>query len=74
MSKISDIQEHSTLNPLSSQENPIPDASSLMILNLNFPFNQFMNNTSEVYADDLKISSLYIYDWLDSNNDTKTSF
>ena len=44
-----------------------------MILNLIFPFNQFMNNTSEVYADDLKISSLYIYDWLDNNNDTKTS-
>ncbi|MDE0831618.1 MAG: S8 family serine peptidase, partial [Nitrosopumilus sp.] len=71
--KLSDIQKHSTLNPLSSQENPIPDSSSLMILNLNFPFNQFMNNTSEVYADDLKISSLYIYDWLDNNNDTKTS-
>ena len=32
-----------------------------------------MNSTSEVYADDLKISSLYIYDWLDSNNDTKTT-
>ena len=71
--KLSDIQENSTLNHLSSEENPIPDASSLMILNLIFPFNQFMNNTSEVYADDLKISSLYIYDWLDNNNDTKTS-
>ncbi len=71
--KLSDIQENSTLNHLSSEENTIPDASSLMILNLIFPFNQFMNNTSEVYADDLKISSLYIYDWLDNNNDTKTS-
>jgi hypothetical protein len=71
--KLSDIQENSTLNHLSSEENPIPDASSLMILNLIFPFNQFMNNTSEVYADDLKISSLYIYDWLDNNNDTKTT-
>ena len=71
--KLSDIQENSTLNHISSEENPIPDASSLMILNLIFPFNQFMNNTSEVYADDLKISSLYIYDWLDNNNDTKTT-
>ena len=71
--ELSDIQEHSTLNSISNQENPIPDTSSLMILNLNFPFNQFMNNTSEVYADDLKISSLYIYDWLDKNNDTKTT-
>ena len=30
-----------------------------------------MNKTSDVYADDFKISSLYIYDWLDNNNDTK---
>ena len=30
-----------------------------------------MNDTADVYADDLKISSLYLYDWLDNNNDTK---
>ena len=71
--KLSDVKDHSTLNDIFSGENPIPDNSSLMILNLNFPFNQFMNDTSEVYADDLKISSLYIYDWLDKNNDTKTT-
>ena len=71
--KLSDIQEHITLDDSSSEENSIPDTSSLMILNLNFPFNQFMNDTSEIYADDLKISSLYIYDWLDNNNDTKTT-
>ena len=71
--KLSDIQKNSTLGDSSSEENTIPDTSSLMILNLNFPFNQFMNNTSEVYADDLKISSLYIYDWLDNNNDTITT-
>jgi len=52
-------------------ENPIPDESSLMILNVNFPFNQFMNSTSDIYADELKISSLYLYDWIDNNNDTK---
>jgi hypothetical protein len=40
-------------------------------LNLNFPFDNFMNNTSDVYADDLKISSLYLYDWSDVNDDTK---
>ena len=53
------------------KKKPIPDESSLMILNLNFPFIDFMNSTSNVYADDIKISSLYIYDWLDNNNDTK---
>ena len=44
-----------------------------MILNLNFPFNQFMNSTADVYADDLKISSLYLYDWIDKNNNTKVT-
>jgi hypothetical protein len=30
-----------------------------------------MNKTEQVYANDLKISSLYLYDWIDKNNDTK---
>jgi len=30
-----------------------------------------MNSTSNVYADEIKISSLYLYDWVDSNNNTK---
>ena len=42
-----------------------------MILNVNFQFDDFMNNTADVYADDLKIASLYLYDWIDNNNDTK---
>ena len=49
----------------------IPVESSLMILHMNFKFDDFMNATSDIYADDLKISSLYLYDWLDNNNDTK---
>ena len=53
------------------EDDPIPDESSLMILNANFRFDDFMNNTSDVYADDLKIASLYLYDWIDNNNDTK---
>ncbi|MDC0885668.1 S8 family serine peptidase [Nitrosopumilus sp.] len=69
--KLSDVDDHSSLNDIFSKESPIPDESSLMILNLNFPFNQFMNNTSDVYADELKISSLYLYDWTDDNDDTK---
>ena len=44
---------------------------NLMVLNVNFPFDQFMNNTADVYADDLKISSLYLYDWLDNNDDSE---
>ena len=69
--KLSDIKHHSTLDEFFDDKDPIPDDSSLMILNVNFPFDSFMNNTSDIYADDLKISSLYIYDWLDNNNDTE---
>ena len=71
--KLSDIKHHSTLKEFFDEPDPIPDDSSLMILNVNFPFDTFMNDTSDVYADDLKISSLYVYDWLDSDNDTKVT-
>ena len=47
--------------------------SSLLILNLHFPFNTMMNQTSTNYADDLKISSLYVYDWKDKNTDDEIS-
>ena len=69
--KLSDVKNHDTVGDFFDEQNPIPDESSLLILNVNFPFSDFMNGTSDVYADDLKISSLYLYDWLDSNNDTK---
>jgi subtilisin family serine protease len=49
----------------------IPEDSSLMVLNVNFPFEQFMNKTNPIYADDLKISSLYLYDWKDKDNDSE---
>ena len=69
--KLSDVRDNDELGDFFDSKNPIPDDSSLMILNLNFPFNQFMNSTAEIYADDLKISSLYVYDWIDKNNNTK---
>ena len=69
--KLSDVQTNNTLNDFFDVDDPIPDDTSLMILNLNFPFHEFMNSTSEVYADDLKISSLYLYDWIDKNNNTE---
>ncbi|MCJ8305454.1 MAG: S8 family serine peptidase [Nitrosopumilus sp.] len=71
--KLSDVNNPSTLDEFFDEKNPIPNDSSLMILNVNFPFHTFMNETSDVYADDIQISSLYIYDWLDNNNDTKIS-
>jgi len=69
--ELSHITNPETTGDFFSEQNPIPEESSLMIVNVNFPFSDFMNGTSSVYADDLKISSLYIYDWLDNNNDTK---
>ena len=67
------IGKNTNLGEFFNIKNPIPDDSSMMILNVNFPFNQFMNSTAEVYADDIKISSLYLYDWIDNNNDTRIS-
>ncbi len=69
--KLSDVKDHSTLNKFFDDADPIPTDSSLMILNVNFLFDAFLNDTSDVYANDIKISSLYVYDWLDNNNDTK---
>ena len=70
---LSDIRKNTNLGEFFNIKNPIPDDSSMMILNVNFPFNQFMNSTAEVYADDIKISSLYLYDWIDNDNDTRIS-
>ena len=71
--KLSDVKENEEVRDFFNTQNPIPDDSSLMILNLNFPFTQFMNSTAEIYADDLKISSLYLYDWIDKNNNTEVT-
>ena len=44
-----------------------------MVLNANFSFDNFMNKTNPIYADDLKISSLYIYDWKDKDKNSEIS-
>jgi subtilisin family serine protease len=49
----------------------IPEDSSLLVLNANFAFDHFMNQTNPIYADDLKISSLYLYDWKDKDDDSE---
>ena len=40
----------------------------LLVLNLESPFSQFMNSSAKTYADDMKISSLYLYDWYTENS------
>jgi len=54
--------------------NPIPTNSSLMVLDLSFPFSEFLNSTSKTYADDLKISSLYFYDWSSRNKENTPTY
>ena len=69
--RISDIHEYDDFKSYFETPDPIPEDASLMILNVNFAFDEFMNKTEPIYANDLKISSLYVYDWADKNNDTK---
>ncbi len=71
--KLSDVKLHKEFGEFFDEENPIPNDSSLLILNVNFPFTTFMNKTDDIYANDIKISSLYLYDWIDKNNNTKVT-
>jgi hypothetical protein len=71
--KLSDVKLHKELGEFYDSSKPIPEDTSLLILNVNFPFNTFMNKTEDIYANDIKISSLYLYDWLDHNNNTKVT-
>ena len=48
----------------------IPKDTELMVIKLRFPFETFMN-MSDIYAHNLRISSLYLYEWLDANNDNE---
>jgi len=41
--KLSDVKDPSILSEFFDEKNPIPEDSSLMILNVNFPFDRFMN-------------------------------
>ena len=71
---LENIVEHKDLSSFFQKTKPIPDDASLMILNVNFPFSNFMNATEKIYANDIKISSLYLYDWDDKNNDGNVTY
>jgi hypothetical protein len=51
----------------------IPDDADLMVAKVTFPFESFMN-TTEFYADHLRIASLYAYDWADSDKDGEITY
>jgi len=67
------LSEISSEYRISNQTAIIHPDSSLMVLSLHYPFDTFMNQTDTTYADDLQISSLYIYDWEDKNSDDEIS-
>ncbi|MDE1845105.1 MAG: S8 family serine peptidase [Thaumarchaeota archaeon] len=66
---LQEIKNYTGLTSFFEKRRPVPDDASLLVLNLAFPFSQFMNSSAKTYADDMKISSLYLYDW-DKKNDT----
>ena len=56
------------------KELDIPKDTELMVIKAYFPFESFLNATEPVYANSLRIASLYFYDWFDKNKDNKVSF
>ncbi len=71
---LENVKNYTSLGTFFEKSKPIPNDAQLMILDLNFPFSQFMNSSSKKYADDMKISSLYLYDWNNKNNSTIPSY
>ncbi|HET6458191.1 MAG TPA: hypothetical protein VFG24_04865, partial [Nitrosopumilaceae archaeon] len=71
---LENVKENFDLFSFFKKSKPIPNDASLMILDLNFPFSDFLNASSKMYGDDIKISSLYLYDWDDKNNDGKPDY
>ena len=70
--RLADAREPDSLEDLFAAYE-IPE-SDLMVVTLNFPFDEFMNSTAELYADDFTIASLYMYDWIDSNADNVADY
>ncbi|MDD9814155.1 MAG: S8 family serine peptidase [Thaumarchaeota archaeon] len=70
--RLSDIFRHETLDSY-FESAPIPPGSTLMSLHASFALDEFMNMTAgeEAYASDLRLASLYLYDWVDSDNSTR---
>jgi hypothetical protein len=70
---LQEIENHTRLASSFEKTQPIPDDASLLILDLTSPFSQFMNSSEKTYADDMKISSLYLYDWNKKNDSSVPS-
>ncbi len=71
--RLGDIKQFANLGSYFEEPDAIPPEASLLVLNLNFAFSEFMNGTDPLFANDIKISSLYLYDWDDENADGQVS-
>lgn len=52
----------------------IPEDAEIMVIKEHFPFESFLNSTERIYANSLRIASLYFYDWKDNNKDKEVSY
>ncbi|MEO9364986.1 MULTISPECIES: S8 family serine peptidase [Candidatus Nitrosocaldus] len=48
--------------------------ADLMIAKIYYPFNRFMNLDDPLYANELRIASLYAYDWRDEDNNSSLTY
>ncbi len=49
--------------------------ADLLIAKLHYPFETFMNTSKDaIYANELRIASLYAYDWIDNDGNGKVSY
>ncbi|HJU13334.1 MAG TPA: S8 family serine peptidase [Candidatus Nitrosotalea sp.] len=67
------ITNHTDLLSYFKKSDPIPHDASMMDLGLTFPFSEFLNASSAKYADEMRISSIYVYDWY-RHNGTQPSY
>lgn len=70
--RLSDVREFESVASYFGPRS-MPEGASLLVLTASFGFDEFMNRTDPMFANDLKIASLYAYDWQDKNNDTDVS-
>lgn len=57
-----------------NKEVKIPEDTEVMVIKAYFPFESFLNSTEPIYANSLRIASLYFYDWNDKNKDSEVSY
>ena len=67
--RLADVRPDEGLAGLFGDGRTIPAGASLLVLSVNFAFSDFMNMSADVYADDIGIASLYLYDWVDRDGD-----